>query len=222
MTARTIAIDGPAGSGKGTAARNLARSLGYAWVDTGAIYRCLAWRAREVGVGWSEEDGLARLARALPVAFLWDGGSLRVHLDGRDVSDAIRTADIGRGASEVSQHPAVRDALLALQRDLAAKGEVVMDGRDIGTVVLPEADLKIYLDASLDERAARRWRERVEDGESVGLEEIRAAIQERDRRDQQRVAAPLRPAEDAVRVDTTDLSPEQVLQTLLDLARHVG
>ncbi|HMV67426.1 MAG TPA: (d)CMP kinase, partial [Myxococcota bacterium] len=157
----TIAVDGPASSGKGTVARAVARALGYAYVDTGAMYRSVALVASRRGVGWDDEPALADLAAGLSFRFGWDGARLRVEVDGEDVTAAIRADTFGTGASRVSRLPRVRAALLDLQRALGAAGGVVMDGRDIGTVVLPAADLKVYLDADVHERARRRHAEIV-------------------------------------------------------------
>ncbi|MCB9681521.1 MAG: (d)CMP kinase [Alphaproteobacteria bacterium] len=217
-----IAIDGPAGSGKGTVARGVAHALGYRYVDTGAIYRAVALEARRRGVSWDDGPALAALAGALHLDFVWDDDVLRVVVDGQDVSRAIRDDEIGTGASTVSRHPAVRDALLALQRSLGARGAVVMDGRDIGTVVLPDAALKVYLDADLDERARRRHEELLRRGENVHLAEVVAAMTARDRQDMERATAPLRQADDAVRVDTTALTVPVVVARVLTLARERG
>ena len=218
----TIAIDGPASSGKGTAARALARALGYAYIDTGAMYRSLALVASERGVGWSDADALGVLAASLAFDFAWDGASLRVSVDGRDVTEGIRTQAVGEGASAVSQHSAVRAALLGVQRALGAEGRVVMDGRDIGTVVLPDADLKIYLDADLDERARRRCAELRAKGDPVDELSVRARIAARDDADRGREAAPLRPAHDAVHLDSTAMAPAEVVAALIALARARG
>lgn len=218
----TIAVDGPASSGKGTVARGVARALGYQYVDTGAMYRAVALFARRRGIAWDDEPALARLARELRFRFHWDGELLRVEVDGEDVTGAIREDAIGNGASDVSALPAVRSALLEQQRALGASGGVVMDGRDIGTVVLPDADLKVFLDAGLDERARRRHEELLRRGEVVHYAEVRDAIAERDRRDRERETAPLRQAPDAVYVDTTDLTIRQAVDVLLALARERG
>lgn len=222
MTRRqlTIAVDGPASSGKGTVARGVARALGYQYVDTGAMYRAVALFARRRGIAWDDEAALARLARELRFRFHWDGEVLRVEVDGEDVTSAIREDAIGNGASDVSALPAVRAALLEQQRALGARGGVVMDGRDIGTVVLPDADLKIFLDAGLDERARRRHEELLRRGEVVHYVDVRDAIADRDRRDREREVAPLRQAPDAVYVDSTDLTIRQAVDLLLALARE--
>ena len=155
MSARriTIAVDGPGSSGKGTVARGVARSLGYQYIDTGAMYRAVALVCRQQGIAWNDEEGAAKVARNLQFRFTWDGDVLKILVGDEDISTRIRQDGIGRGASDVSALPDVRAALLGLQRALGAEGGVVMDGRDIGTVVLPDAELKLYLDADLDERA---------------------------------------------------------------------
>jgi cytidylate kinase len=217
-----IAIDGPAGSGKGTAARRLAQALGYAWVDTGAMYRAVAWAAYTRGVSWDDAPALGALAEGMTIGFGGEGDRLTVHVDGVDVTDAIRADAIGTGASRVSRWPEVRRALLGQQRALGAAGGVVMDGRDIGTVVLTEAQLKVFLDADLDERARRRTEELRARGESPDPAAIRVAMARRDAEDTQRAVAPLRAAADAVHLDATALGPEEVLDALLRLARTRG
>jgi cytidylate kinase len=212
-----IAVDGPGSSGKGTAARGLARALGYQYVDTGAMYRAVALVARQQGVSWDDGPALARVAERLTFSFSWDEDVLRVAVDGRDVTRAIRADDVGLVASHVSRHPEVRRALLGLQRALGAAGGVVMDGRDIGTVVLPTADLKVFLDAGVDERARRRHEELLRQGETVHYAEVRDALIQRDRQDRERPVAPLIPAADAVIVDTSELTPRQVVEHLLEL-----
>jgi len=218
----TIAVDGPASSGKGTVARAVARVLEYQYIDTGAMYRAVALVARERHVSWDDEEAVAEVASGLRFGFSFDGESLRVVVDGRDVTEAIREEHIGRGASDVSRHPAVRSALLGLQRALARQGGVVMDGRDIGTVVLPEADLKVYLDAEVTERARRRHAELREKGEAAGFGEVLEAMSARDRQDMQRPVAPLCQAEDAVYLDSTDLTIAQGVDAVLALARARG
>lgn len=222
MTRRklTIAVDGPASSGKGTVARAVARALGYQYVDTGSMYRAVALFARRRGIAWDDAPALAQLAAELRFRFDWDGELLRVEVDGEDVTGALREDAIGNGASTVSAHPAVRTALLEQQRALGARGGVVMDGRDIGTVVLPDADLKVFLDAALDERARRRHEELLRRGEVLRYAQVREAIAERDRQDREREVAPLRQAPDAVYVDTTDLTIRQAVDVLLALANE--
>jgi CMP/dCMP kinase len=210
-----IAVDGPAGAGKSTAARALAGALGYAYFDSGALYRAVGLAARERGVDVGNADALVAMVDRLTIVIVDGPDGVRVTLDGDDVSAAIREPAAGEWASRVAAVPAVRARLIARQRAVAAQGGVVMDGRDIGTVVLPDADCKFYLDAGVAERARRRHVETP--AESVGA--IRAAIEARDRRDRERPVAPLRPAPEAIVVDTTALTPEEVLQRLLQVVR---
>jgi cytidylate kinase len=205
-----IAIDGPGSSGKGTVAKSVAQALGYRYIDTGAMYRAVALAARRQNVGW-KSDAIGGVARAATIDFAWDGASLRTTLEGEDVSAAIRTEEIGGGASDVASVPDVRAALLEHQRALGRSGGVVMDGRDIGTVVLPDAELKVYLDAELEERGERRPLERVRDD-----------LRERDKQDAGRAVAPLKQAADAVYIDTTGMAPEAVRDRILALARERG
>lgn len=222
MARITIAVDGPASSGKGTVARGVARALGYQYVDTGAMYRSVALVAEERGVSWKDADALAKLAGGLRFSFGWDGDVLHVIVDGRDVTSAIRRDEIGRGASDVSAHPPVRGALLELQRALGREGGVVMDGRDIGTVVLPDAQLKIFLDADLDERASRRHEELLRRGDLTSYAQVREALAARDKQDRERPVAPLRQAEDAVYLDTSQLTIREATDQVLALAHARG
>lgn len=214
-----IAIDGPASSGKGTVARLVARALDYAYVDTGAMYRAVALVARERGVPWSDGPALGALAAGLDFAFAWDGERLRLRVDGRDVSEAIRDEEIGRGASAVAVHPPVRSALLARQQAMGEHGGVVMDGRDIGTVVLPGARLKVFLDATPEERARRRTLELVARGQPADPQVILAEIQARDLQDATRATAPLLAAPDALHLDSTGRGPEEVAAQIEQIAR---
>lgn len=215
----TIAIDGPGSSGKGTVAKAVARDMGFQYVDTGAMYRGVALAALRRGVDWADEAGVANVADALRFQFSWDGDVLRVSIDGDDVTREIRTEEVGQGASRVSALPAVRQALLDRQRALAAQGGVVMDGRDIGTVVLPDADLKVFLDADLNERARRRHEELIRRGDVVAYEAVRQDLATRDERDRSRKTAPLRPAEDAIILDSTELTIRQAVERVIELAR---
>jgi len=218
-----IAIDGPASSGKGTVARIVAHTLGYAYVDTGAMYRTVALLAREAGIAWTDGPALGRLAAAIDFRFSWDGDVLRVAVGDRDVSEAIREAEIGMGASDVAVLPEVRAALLGTQQALGRGGAVVMDGRDIGTVVMPGADLKVYLDASPSERARRRHLEHAAKGQDLPYDAVLAEIVERDRQDSSRATAPLVVAADAVVIDSTHLDAEQVaLRVLREASRAAG
>jgi cytidylate kinase len=216
-----IAIDGPAGAGKSTAAKQLAQRLGYVLVDTGALYRGVALSAFERGVDWEDGPLLGSLVDALSLTFeRADEGTLHLLIDGNDRSQDIRTPHISTGASRVSRHPEVRKALLGLQRRLGAAGGVVLEGRDIGTVVFPDADVKVFLTASDEARAARRHAELRQAGHEIDIEQVLTEIRERDRVDSQRDIAPMRPAEDAVLLDTSGLSLEAVLDRLERLVKQ--
>jgi cytidylate kinase len=214
-----VAIDGPAGAGKSTAARRLAERLGFVLVDTGALYRGVALAARERGIDWSDGPALGALAERLDLRFesAPGGGPPRLLIDGVDRSGDIRTQEIARGASDVSRHPEVRAALLGLQRRLGADGGVVLEGRDIGTVVFPDAEVKVFLTASARVRGARRHAELVARGEPADLERIVAEIEARDLQDSTRAIAPLRPAPDAVLLDTSGLDLDSVVERLAAL-----
>jgi cytidylate kinase len=217
-----IAIDGPAASGKGTVARGLAAALGYTYVDTGTLYRTVALRAERLGIALDDEVALSRVAAELPVRLSWDGERLTVWLDGQDVSLAIRAERIGQGASAVATLPGVRAGLLDLQQRMADAGGVVMDGRDIGSVVMPQAELKVYLDASLEERARRRHRELRARGIDASFEQLCREVAARDAQDSGRAVAPLRLLPDSWRLDTTGMGPAQVLEAVLAEARRRG
>jgi cytidylate kinase len=208
-----VAIDGPSGAGKGTVARTIAARLQYRHVDTGAMYRAVAWRAGQSGVDIMDEHAVARLAEA--AIFELDGG---VVIDGHDVTAAIRTPEIDVAAAVVARHPAVRAALVARQRQYAGAGGIVMEGRDIGTVVFPRAEVKVYLDASPAERARRRAADAAHAaGRGVtGVEEVAQALAARDRADRTRALSPLAMAEDAMYLDTTGMSVEEVVATVMD------
>jgi len=222
MERLTIAIDGPAGAGKSTVARRVAQRLGYLYIDTGAMYRALTLAAQRRGVSPYDEDALAKLARVLTIAFAADGNGQRVLLDGEDVTDAIRAPDVTAEVSHVARHPLVREVMVEKQRELARDGGIVMDGRDIGTHVLPNADIKIYLTASIDERARRRQREMEARGYHVALETVKEEIARRDRLDSERAVAPLQKAADARLLDTTGLSVDDVVEEILAMCRTRG
>jgi cytidylate kinase len=210
-----VALDGPAGAGKSTAARLLAERLGYVLVDTGALYRGLALAALEEDVSWDDGAALASLAerRKLTLERGPEGRS-RLLIDGVDRSGQIRTPQISDGASRVSRHQPVRSALLGLQRKLGAEGKVVLEGRDIGTVVFPDAELKVFVTASDEARAQRRHDELAASGHEVDYAQVLADIRERDRRDSERDVAPLKPATDAVVLDTSDITLDSVVDKL--------
>jgi len=208
----TVAIDGPAGAGKSTLARRIAAKLGYLYIDTGAMYRAVALWALRTGVAPSDMHRLEQLANEARIDF--EPGTMRVLLNGEDVTEAIRTPEAGAAASEVSIVPAVRRALVRKQREIGERASVVMEGRDIGSVVFPEATVKIFLDAHPDARVERRAVESSVPADLVGQE-----IHERDRRDRTRAESPLVQAPDAVYVDTTGLTIEQVEETLLKIVR---
>ncbi|MDP2314332.1 MAG: (d)CMP kinase [Pseudomonadota bacterium] len=216
MRELTIAIDGPASSGKGTVARRVAESLGYAYVDTGAMYRAVGLHTLRAGADPTDPVATTGIAGSLHFGFDWHKGQLRIIVDREDVTTAIRNERVGGAASAVAVHPGVRSALLQTQRDLGAGGGVVMDGRDIGTVVLPDADLKIFLDAALEERARRRHAELP----GSVLDEVRGELAARDAQDSGRRTAPLRQAEDAVRVDTTGHTIDEVVERVLGLVHE--
>lgn len=215
---KVIAIDGPAGAGKSTIAKALAEKLGYIYIDTRAMYRTVALLAQEQGVAVDDAAALTDIAGKAEITMRVEGGQNRIILNGRDVTEAIRKPEVGAAASPVSAVPGVREHLVAAQRKLAAHGCVVMDGRDIGTVVLPDADCKIYLTASLDERVQRRYDELCAKGIQTTREGVREDISTRDYRDSHRETSPLKQAEDAVYLDSTGLGIPEVLSRALALA----
>jgi cytidylate kinase len=217
----TIAVDGPAASGKSTIGGLLAERLGYLYFDTGVMYRAVTWAVVAQGIAVEDEAAVTDLAERLRIDVMRptvaDGRQYTILADGQDVTWEIRRPEVNWGVSPVSVYPGVRAALTAQQRRIALKGKIVMVGRDIGTVVLPDADLKIYLDATLEERAGRRYRETLERSESAQFDEVLASVKLRDEIDSGRALAPLRAAEDAVVIDTTALSIEAVLDQVLAL-----
>ena len=219
MKTRSIAIDGPAGAGKSTMAKRLAQALGFVYVDTGAIYRTVGYHMDLMGIGPKDVDGITRLIGDVGLEITYDeDGTQHMILNGADVSDEIRTPEMSMIASTISAHKVVRDFLLETQRDLARKYNTVMDGRDIGTVVLPNADLKIYLTAAPEIRAARRVAQHREAGQKVDEKKILQEIIARDEQDMNRAIAPLKRAEDAVLVDTSYLNVEETIARLLEIA----
>ena len=215
-----IAIDGPVGSGKSTVARRVAELLGYTHLDSGAMYRAVAWKALRAGVPLDSPADLERLAGAVRIDLQPRGDKLHLLLDGENITDQIRTTDVSRAASVVAAVAGVRRPLVEEQRRAGAQGGVVMEGRDIGTVVFPHADLKIYLDASPEVRAARRLKELEEKGENSNLAKVLADVRERDRRDREREASPLVRASDAVVVDNTAMDAEETARVIVLLAHE--
>jgi len=210
-----IAIDGPAASGKSTIGELLAERLNYVYFDTGVMYRAVTWVALQRGIDLADEQGVTALAKNIHIQVtqptVADGRQYTVYADGEDITWQIRRPEVDHGVSPVSAYPGVRMALTAQQRRIGQAGRVVMVGRDIGTVVMPDAELKIYLDASVEERARRRYREICERGEPADYEHILRDMRRRDRIDSERDTAPLRPASDAVIIDTTELGVAEVL-----------
>jgi cytidylate kinase len=214
-----IALDGPSGSGKSTAGRALAKRLGFVYVDSGAMYRALALAAVRAGVDFDDEASLAALAERCRIELTSD---CRVLLDGEDVSLEIRTPLVTTAASRVSTHPSVRREMVRQQRQLGRDGGVVMDGRDIGSAVFPDAEIKFFIDAALRRRAERRQAELAGRGVAMTVEEVEQAVRDRDEQDSKRAASPLIRVEGAVLVDTTDLDPDEVVERLLDVIRGSG
>jgi cytidylate kinase len=207
-----IAIDGPTASGKGTIAQAVARTLGFLYLDSGALYRLVAWRALQRNVGSDDASALAELAASMAPRFM----NNRIALDGQDVSDLIRTEEVSRAASQVAVHPAVRQALLNLQRRCRQPPGLVADGRDMGTVVFPDAALKVFLTASVAARADRRHKQLIEKGFSSNISNLSRELEERDRRDVERSTAPLKPAEDAYQLDSSGLTIDEVVTQVLN------
>lgn len=212
-----IAIDGPAGAGKSTIAKAAAKALGFIYVDTGALYRAVAYFMLSHRIDVNKEDKVASYLCDVVPELKYIDGVQHVFLNGEDVSDKIRTPEVSMGASAVSAIPRVRDFLFDLQKKIAAENNVVMDGRDIGTVVLPNADVKIYLTASAEERARRRHKELTEKGETVSFEEVLADVNKRDYNDMHREVAPLKQAEDAILCDTTNVDLQGAIDMLINI-----
>ncbi len=216
---RSVAIDGPAGAGKSTIAKLLAKKMNYIYVDTGAMYRAMAVHFAKNGVNPDDETAIDASVSGVDIDIKYEDGVQQVILNGENVTALLRTEETGKMASKTSKYASVRTKLVDLQRQLAAKTDVIMDGRDIGTVVLPDAFCKIYLTASSDARADRRYRELTEKGEQCSYEEIKADIEARDYQDTHRAISPLKQADDAVLVDTSDMSIEEVVDKLTDIIK---
>ena len=214
-----VAIDGPAGAGKSTIAKRIARRLGYIYVDTGAMYRAMAYYLIQNQVDAADQEAIAAACQHADISICYQDGEQVVLLNGENVNAYLRTEAVGNMASVSSAVPEVRKKLVELQQKLARETNVVMDGRDIGTVVLPDADVKVYLTASVETRAKRRFLERQEKGEPTDLAKIAADIEDRDYRDMHRDISPLRQAEDATLVDSSDMTIDQVVERILELCR---
>ena len=214
-----VAIDGPAGAGKSTIAKLVAKEKGYIYVDTGAMYRGLAIHFLDKGIQPQETEKVIEACKDAEVTIAYEDAVQHVYLNGKDISSRLRNEEVGNMASVTTPIPEVRKKLLELQQNLAKTQNVIMDGRDIGTCVLPHADVKVYLTASVETRAKRRYQELQEKGEDCNLEEIAHDIEERDRRDMTREIAPLKQAEDAVLVDSSDMTIAEVVKTIVDLCR---
>ena len=215
-----IAIDGPSGAGKSTLGKALARRLGYLYIDSGAVYRAVASLALDRGVSPSNEAAVAGLARDATITLQGDPESLRVLLDGADVTERIRRPDASRASSIVAALPRVRSEVVDKLRAMSKVGSVVMDGRDIGTWVFPNAEVKLFVDASLQMRVSRRWKEEHVRGRQVSIDEVEAEIQERDKRDRARTATPLVKADDAILLDTSDLDIASLVERALEIVKN--
>ncbi|QLB42613.1 (d)CMP kinase [Mannheimia pernigra] len=217
-----ITVDGPSGAGKGTLCHALAEKLGFDFLDSGALYRITALDAEKKNVSLDDETTLAEIARNLDIQFLPENGEIKVILEGENVGDQIRTAQAGQNASKIAAFPLVREALLARQRAFSTEKGLIADGRDMGTVVFPDAKIKLFLDASAEERTKRRVKQLQEKGFNANFDEILAEIKERDLRDRNRAVAPLVPAKDALLLDSTHLSIDDVIkQALYHIAQYI-
>lgn len=215
-----VAIDGPAASGKSTTARLVAERLGFLYLDTGAMYRAVTWKAQRAGVSADDPEALAALVRATRLALEPGTDGVHIRVDGEDVTERIRAPEISRGVSAVASVPAVRRRMVEIQREVARGARCVVEGRDIGTVVFPDAPVKIFLEASLEERAVRRQAELRRSGIRQALDELREDIARRDRADSEREDSPLRRADDAVGLDTTGLTIEEQVEEVLSVVRN--
>ena len=215
-----IAIDGPAGAGKSTIAKLIAKQLGLVYIDTGAMYRAVGLKAKRNNIACSEQEKIEEMLKNTEVELKNENGATAVYLDGENVSTEIRLPEISRMASDISAVPAVRYAMVEMQRSMANKTDTILDGRDIETFVLPNADVKIFLTASVEERAERRYKELIARGENVKREDVRSDIEKRDYNDSHRALAPLKKADDATEVDTTGMTIDQVCEKIISLVRN--
>lgn len=222
MRQLTIAIDGPAGAGKSTVARAVAQIMGYVYIDTGAMYRAIAWKALTQQVRRDDDEAIIAIARAIKIELKNGTHGLEVFANDQEVTEAIRTPQVTAFVATVAKIPGVRVALLSLQRQLAASGGAVMDGRDIGTQILPTADVKIFLTATVEKRAKRRQQELLAKGYNIDIAKLQQEIADRDKVDFERECSPLVQAADAVLLDTSDLTAEQVVQTILTICQQRG
>jgi cytidylate kinase len=210
-----IAIDGPAGAGKSTVARRLAQTLGYRYVDSGAMYRAVGWVAWSRGRSWDDSEAMAELLAQTPIELRFEDGHASILVHGRDITPELHGETVGRAASAVARQSAVRQIITVKLRGLRSYGDLVMEGRDIGTVVFPDADLKFFLDALPEVRAQRRYQEMQQGGQGMTMQEVRRALAVRDAQDSQRAVAPLARAADAILIDTTDLTVDGIIQIML-------
>jgi cytidylate kinase len=215
-----IAIDGPSGAGKSTVARSLAKRLNYIYIDTGAMYRSVALKVKEKSISPEDESALSQLASSLHITFSAKGEQTHVFCDGEDITEAIRRPEISRLASTISRQKGVREALVRMQREMGKEGGVVLEGRDIGTVVFPDADVKFYLDAESGERVRRRYHEMVEKGVSVDYKETREELVQRNHHDMHRIHSPLKRADDAHLIDSTLQSVEEVVEEMVGIIQE--
>ncbi len=211
----TIAIDGPSGAGKSTAGRTLAKRLGYTYIDTGAMYRAVALKVKEKGIELKDESALYQMASSLHITFVPMGEEIHIYCNGEDISEAIRLPEISHLASEVSKKKGVREALVEIQREMAKEGSAVLEGRDIGTVVFPEAEVKFYLDADPEERAKRRFQELMARGIQIDFQKTLEEVLQRDHNDMHRAISPLKRAENSILIDSTHRSVEEVVEEML-------
>ncbi len=222
MKYTSVAIDGPAGAGKSTVAKKVAKDMGLVYVDTGAMYRAVAYAALKQDILIEEnQSAVEEIANNIQIALDYKDGVLSVYLDGEDISDKIRTPQISKGASAVATMAGVRTRLVEMQRDMAKKANIIMDGRDICSVVLPDASIKLFLTASVDERALRRYKELIEKGEKCELEQIKKDIAARDKNDSEREISPLKKADDAMLLDTSDMTFDEVVDKIKELINNL-
>ncbi|MCD6153242.1 MAG: (d)CMP kinase [Syntrophobacterales bacterium] len=212
-----ITVDGPAGAGKSTVSKILSKKISYIYLDTGALYRAIAYKVAEYEISPDNEDLLSELCKKVTISIESMNGNMKVLIDGEDVTAKIRTERTGLLASKVSAVPAVRETLLSIQRKAGESGGLIAEGRDMGTVVFPYADLKFFINADAEERARRRYRELVEKGRNVNLEDVKRALLDRDQRDTTRNISPLKPSDDSAIIDTTFLNVEEVVEKMLGI-----